>query len=276
MVLSWQALPSAAAGAFIAKRLGVAHVVRLHGPELVKLGARNARWIRAPLKWVLDHADAVVAKSPQEVERLRASHLGHAVTVIPNVAAPMPRTVATRRHSGSDAAVRLLLVGRLEKIKRVDIAIDALRLLQRQIPGSFTLTIVGHGRLRRHLEEKAARSNLPVRFEGRVPHENVSRFYSTHDLLVHTSEHEGSCNAVLEALSHGLPVVGRYEVLHDVQGWADGAATLIRDISSDTLARFLMDWSYRKPRTSSNALRIDPRRMLDDYARVFSGCLQAR
>ena len=46
-----------------------------------------------------------------------------------------------------------------------------------------------------------------VRFAGHVPDAAVARAYEEADVLVVTSEHEGFCVPVVEALAAGLPVV---------------------------------------------------------------------
>ncbi len=103
---------------------------------------------------------------------------------------------------------RLLFAGRLLYWKGAHIAIQALAELIRVSPDA-QLTIVGkgteEGRLRAATVAHGAAGN--VRFVPWLPQEKLFQLYQTHDLFVYPSLHDSSGNAVLEALSFGLPVV---------------------------------------------------------------------
>ncbi|MET1132220.1 MAG: glycosyltransferase [Aeromicrobium sp.] len=109
---------------------------------------------------------------------------------------------------GSDRTegVRLLYVGRVIRTKGVRDAVRALHLLPR---GTAILDVVGDGYDRAACEALATELGIAdlVHFHGRVPHEAVDDFYTAADVFVFPSYREAGGIVVVEALSHGLPVV---------------------------------------------------------------------
>jgi glycosyltransferase involved in cell wall biosynthesis len=114
------------------------------------------------------------------------------------------RTVA--RTPGS---LRLLFVGRLTDEKRADRFLRLAERTCREFAGKrVEARIVGDGPERAVLED--LRSTLMidpgrVQFIGEIG--DMAPLYAWADLLVLTSDHEGSPNVVLEAMASGLPVV---------------------------------------------------------------------
>jgi glycosyltransferase involved in cell wall biosynthesis len=103
---------------------------------------------------------------------------------------------------------RLLYAGRLLYWKGVHIAVRALAQLLPQMPEA-RLTIVGKGPEGERLKAEAVRMNLGDRIEfiPWLPQQHLFALYGNHDLFVFPSLHDSSGNVVLEALSHGLPVM---------------------------------------------------------------------
>jgi len=103
----------------------------------------------------------------------------------------------------------LLWVGRLEKLKGVDILIDAVA--QLEDPEVLLLVVGGeHGHeLRGELEEQARAAGLAgsVRFTGAVPHEDLPDWYSAADVCVVPSYYESFGLVAVEAMACGTPVV---------------------------------------------------------------------
>jgi glycosyltransferase involved in cell wall biosynthesis len=100
----------------------------------------------------------------------------------------------------------LLWVGRMEKEKNPECALDAL-VAARRAGFDVGLTFVGDGRLRAMLEEKARREDVTewVEFVGSVS--DPLPYYATADLLLVTSEYEGFGLVIIEALAAGVPVL---------------------------------------------------------------------
>jgi glycosyltransferase involved in cell wall biosynthesis len=103
---------------------------------------------------------------------------------------------------------KFLYAGRLLYWKGVHIALRAFaELTSAGIDARFT--IVGDGPERNRLEQETASLALRnwVEFIPRLPQAKLFELYDTHDLLLFPSLHDSGGFVVLEALSHGLPVV---------------------------------------------------------------------
>jgi glycosyltransferase involved in cell wall biosynthesis len=103
---------------------------------------------------------------------------------------------------------KLLYAGRLLYWKGVHIALRAFaKLASAGIDARFT--IVGDGPERSRLEQEA--ESLAIRnrveFIPRIPQLKLFELYNKYDLLLFPSLHDSGGFVVLEALSHGLPVV---------------------------------------------------------------------
>jgi len=127
----------------------------------------------------------VVVPNPVDVEGIQRS-LQNNFTEIPN----------------RNEAIQLLMVGRLNKQKRVDVALDVLS----ELPDCYFLNIAGKDRLNGYLQEYAKSLGLQerVRFLGQVS--NPYKLMQRSDCLLLTSDFEGFPNVMLEALACGTQV----------------------------------------------------------------------
>jgi glycosyltransferase involved in cell wall biosynthesis len=126
-------------------------------------------------------------------------------------------TEAFRRHPERAAAVREALglpaeatvfaaVGRLEPQKRFDLLLRAFAAVRHDLPDA-RLVVVGDGSLASELAGQAAALRLgpACLFPGQ--REDVADLHNAFDVLVQSSDYEGTPNAVLEAMALGTPVV---------------------------------------------------------------------
>ena len=172
------------------------------------------------------------------------------IAVVPNGvdAAEFPAGEPTDR-----APDELLLVGRLEVQKNVRVAVEAMRLLPRDV----VRRVVGDGELREELTRLAAELDLPnVRFPGRLPREEVAAAYRRATVVLLPSEREGLPLVLLEALSAGAPVVcsARPELV-EVGG---PAVVPVDPLTAESLAaavRALLDDPARRAALSAAARR---------------------
>lgn len=150
---------------------------------------RDAAGVLAMSRWFADH---LIRVSGVPADRVHVVHPGASATATGAV------------HVREGRRRRLLLVGKDFATKAGDQVLAALALLRADVDPSITLTVVGP-------KEWPMAGGPPagVRFLGRLPIERVRELYAEHDLFVMPSRFEGFGIALVEALSHGLPAIGR-------------------------------------------------------------------
>jgi glycosyltransferase involved in cell wall biosynthesis len=103
-------------------------------------------------------------------------------------------------------------IGHLVRRKRHHILIEAFAQVRKLVPDA-TLAIIGarsfeadYPRLLEEIAQKLGLQNC-VRFVGNVPQQQVAQWLRAADVFALLSAREGCCNAILEALAAGAPVV---------------------------------------------------------------------
>jgi glycosyltransferase involved in cell wall biosynthesis/SAM-dependent methyltransferase len=173
----------------------------------------------------------------------RKAGLQRRIEVLP-VAVEMAARPA--RDDRQPRARRVLFVGRLCSAKNIERWLAVAARVAREDSG-VTFDIVGDGPSRPHLEEHAGALGLrhAVRFLGFVPYENLGPIYAGAAVFLLTSDYEGFGRVLVEAYSHGTPVVatrlsgvedividGKTGLLHDaadVEGMARSVGGLLSD-----------------------------------------------
>ena len=110
--------------------------------------------------------------------------------------------------------VRLLYVGRLVRVKGIGDLIEALRILRARGSDPVELTLVGSLVISSPEDIAAFRQQIRqhgldrvVRWEFDASGERLEQLYAESDAFVMPSYHEGFCMPLIEALSHGLPML---------------------------------------------------------------------
>ncbi len=104
--------------------------------------------------------------------------------------------------------IQLITVGRLIELKRLDRFLTALAQLRKATNREVRGTIVGVGPLKERLQKQAEILGLlPSAVQFRAGVAEMAPLYQEADICVLTSDHEGTPNALLEAMASGLPVV---------------------------------------------------------------------
>jgi glycosyltransferase involved in cell wall biosynthesis len=193
-------------------------------------------------RWLRDHF--VAGGFP--AERIRVVHPGS--TALPLVGAP----VAQRRVG---VARRLLFVGRDFDTKGGAQVVAAFHRLRRQMGSSVMLTVAGP-------DSWPLRGRVPngITFLGRVPHSRVGELMDAADLLVMPSLLEGFGIVFAEALSRGLPCIGRDacampEIIDPSSG-----GRLVTSASPDELADLIQDALHDEALYAECARAADQRR----------------
>lgn len=128
---------------------------------------------------------------------------GIAAEIIPNIV-DLERFAFRRRDA---LAPRVLSTRNFEPLYNVACTLRAFRLVQDRYPDA-SLTLVGAGSEDAALRELAASLRLEhVRFAGRVPPEDIWRFYAEADVYLQTPDIDNMPASVLEAFASGCAVV---------------------------------------------------------------------
>ncbi|MEV6948935.1 glycosyltransferase [Streptomyces sp. NPDC051172] len=165
-------------------------------------------------------ADAVIVSCPAEArdvasagacrERIRLVPPGVDTTVL----RPRPQDEA-RAALGIPPGIPLIVfAGRLEARKGVEDLIHAFALVRDELPAA-RLLVVGGGSAWNGSDEIAPVAALAerlgirgsIRFEGSVPHSEISRYYSAADVTAVPSHYEPFGLVAIESMACGTPVV---------------------------------------------------------------------
>lgn len=179
-----------------------------HWPFNLKL--RNAlKSIFRGLAWRLDpllalstqKTDVVLSAGSWVDHRLR---LGARTNVRRKSQLGLDTTALSLRRTAATCGLRLVSGGRLDWIKGIDLALEALA----ELPKA-TLTLIGDGPCKGSLAERARVLGISERvtFISAVSREELMRHYLNHDIFLFPSAEAGGL-AWVEALAIGLPVVG--------------------------------------------------------------------
>jgi glycosyltransferase involved in cell wall biosynthesis len=161
-----------------------------HGPlsrlALHAVAASLRRWDYA----VSRRVDYFSTNCQNVAERIRRCYAREADVIF----AP----IDVRRFAPDQPQDYYLVVSRLKRYKRIDLAIDAARLTDRK------LVVVGEGPLRRELEQRA--QGARVQFAGAVSDDELRRLYSGCRALIFPQEEDYGLTP-LEAQASGRPVI---------------------------------------------------------------------
>ena len=221
----------------------IAHTLGLVKNKTLAAGARPEPELRIQVeREIAAQADLLIASTEDErgdLVRLYGADPDHVAVVPPGVDLSMFQPIdrdEARRKIGYGPGRLLLFVGRLERLKGVEIAIRALALLRDRAHDDVRLLILGEDsrdgdesekeRLKQVASEVGVRDR--VDFLGSVAHHELPFFYSAVDVCVMPSYSESFGFVGLEAQACGRPVVAS-----DVSG--------LRSVVRDDVSGYLID-----------------------------------
>ena len=181
-----------------------------------------------------------VADSRYNEAHLAASGFTTTAVISPSAALPVASaTTAPPRAGSRPHGARWLAIGRVSPNKGLESTIAALAVARAHGDPAATLLLVGKpatdsydAALHRYVAELGLAA--AVQFAGHASDATVATAYAGADVLVVTSEHEGFCVPVVEAMGAGLPVVAFDQgAVPEVLG---GAGVLVPDKDPYALA----------------------------------------
>ena len=189
--------------AWIARRLGTAYVIHLHGSEYQDFWTTEPNRRNRVVNWLFGTAGRVIVLGTmwRAMVLSRLPGLGPRVIIVPN-AAPRPQL----EHRGGGNLVHILFLGRVGDRKGVPQLGEALSRMQGD-PG-WRATIAGDG----HVEAartRAAELGLSSRVDlpGWIGPEGVAQLIADADIMVLPSFHENLPISIIEAMAAGLAIV---------------------------------------------------------------------
>ena len=267
---------SATVAMLAATLAGIPFSYTLHGPADLQepqswhLREKTARAVFVACISHYARSQAMLFSRPEDWGRLKIVHCG---------VRPGRYGAGTPERESGDG-VRLLFVGRLAAVKGLRVLLEAFAQARAKRPG-LTLTLVGDGGDRPHLEALAAPMGGAVTFLGYRSQDGVAAALSAADALVLPSFAEGLPVVLMEALAAGRPVIatrvaGVGELVEDGvsgllvhAGDADGLAEAIGRLADDRDLRARLG---RAGRTVVEA-EFDADREAARIARLFAGDL---
>lgn len=176
-----------------------------------------------------------------------------------------------------DRPIQLLWVGGIWPRKGLKLLIDALH------DTTFTnyhLRIVGDGQDKNNVEKLVEQYELSskVEFLGSLDYKNVNKIYEKADVFLFTSLRDTSGNVVLEAMSHGLPVIainhhGVGEIVTDKTGILIEPRTydFLKKGFVDAIKRYAEDYQLIKTHGCAGRHRIEEKYSWEKNAQVLQG-----
>jgi glycosyltransferase involved in cell wall biosynthesis len=226
----------------------------------------------------------VITPSETSMRWIQRHSVHRPITIVPT-GVPPPRLLdraESRNELGIAPETRLVLyVGRVAKEKNVGVLLEAIALAVAEEP-RITFMVVGDGPARSQYATQARELGIGdhVRFVGAQKRTEVDRYYAAADLFAFASMTETQGLVVVEAMSHGLPVLvgqggGAGELVEDgVNGFllrndpADFAESLSACLGDDALYSRLASGARQTARANTVAATTD--RVLAVYESVLA------
>jgi glycosyltransferase involved in cell wall biosynthesis len=202
------------------------------------------------------YADLIVTPSPFNAEQLVEEHACERdrIHVLPLAVllgdfSPGPRDSSLLRQYGLEGRQVILFVGRMAGNKRIDLLVEALPMVQREVPNAMLL-LVGDNQSNPAIQETVVHSRTlaaelgvddDVVFTGVV--DELPPYYRLADVYATASLHEGFGVPLIEAMASGVPVVASRAAAHP---WVVDEAGLLVEPNdaaglSDKIVRVLTD-----------------------------------
>lgn len=184
-----------------------------------------------------------------------------------------PNPVVKSELKNTPKIFKFIIVGSLIESK------GHLRLFQslKKLNFDFTLDIIGEGPLKKILKDRVTLLGMNDQIYFRGLEKDMNKVYSSADFLIQTSYFEGFPNAVLEALSFGVPCIifeapgGHKEmILEGMNGFMISNENKAEAVIEKTI---LHDWDRVK--IQSDALsRFGSKRIIGEYEKFFNQILK--
>ena len=172
--------------------------------EIVRYMANWLSLANPALRRCFKQTPHILAKTHETAEWIKRMGYQSVVSLEIGIEAPSP----TIGHRSGQGTLKCLFAGRLIGWKGAHLALEAVAAARRR-NADVSLTLVGRGPMKSILQASAHALGIAehVTFIDWLTQPELHQQYRNHDLLVFPSLHDSSGNVILEAFSHGLPVL---------------------------------------------------------------------
>ncbi|MHA1264590.1 MAG: glycosyltransferase family 4 protein [Candidatus Helarchaeota archaeon] len=208
----------------ISKLKRIPFIINTHGTATAYLHFKRGQIFTAPykiydlstFKSILRKASIVIAATKQEFNDLLQFNINkEKIFIIPagiNIRFP------ERKDSSSlDGNLRLLYVGRISRNRRIEIVLQAFKILYKTIK-NISLWIIGGEERSSYIQQSGYLKELMiyckkyhldrhVHFIGYLPQRKLIPYYLQSDIFIYTSDYENFGQTILEAAAAGLPLI---------------------------------------------------------------------
>lgn len=197
-------------------KLSVPVIIQIHGPGTETYYNSNIKRYMFNM-WCLAPASAVAVLTPWCASLVARNKLHNLVHVVPNALNDNLAEAANRQRilQPADKCKTILAMSRLVKGKGFNLIVDALPYLK---PG-IIVEIAGTGPLQSILKKRISQLGQTdkVRFLGWINDEEKDAAFSRADIFCLPSQFDSFGMGYIEAMAHGLPIVGlKYGPIPDV------------------------------------------------------------
>ena len=209
-------IPQGLTGAIIQSITGIPHIATVHGSDLSLI--RKSAVLTRICTFIIRHSDTVTVNSRYTRQQLVSlvPESDRKIQIIPmgvdSEFFHKHKPVTEIKKSQQERII--LNVGRLIGLKGTRYLIEAMADVVQAVPDA-KLVVVGTGPEKKHLVKRVHELSLDnhVQFLGTIPHDELPSYYQNADVFVLPSitlagMTEGLGVVLLEAMSHGIPVIG--------------------------------------------------------------------
>jgi glycosyltransferase involved in cell wall biosynthesis len=276
VTLAFFGVPSGAVGLILKLFYKVPYIVSLRGgdvPGFRPYDFKTFHKLIAPfLRLIWKNASAIIANSNGLRDLALAFDPRYEIPVIPNGVDLEKYSVPERDWSSP----RLLSVGRIVRQKGLDLGLGALSQLKDL---EWTWSIAGDGPQLENLKSLSAELGIQdrVHFLGWQSRDNLTKQYQQANIFLFPSRHEGMPNAVLEAMSTGLPVIAT-RIAGSEELVVEGETGLLVQTENvdelrESLRRILVDPGQRKKMGLASRHRVEENYSWKNVAEQYKNLL---
>jgi glycosyltransferase involved in cell wall biosynthesis len=156
--------------------------------------------------WLMRTSSYIIAPNPLIYESLDGEIESRKIYPISN-GIDMIKIQESPQYDGFNHPC-ILYVGRLEYLKRVDLLLEATKIIKESIP-DITTYIIGSGSQKEEFQDQVRLLNIDgnIKFIGFIPQDEIYSYYKSADIFVNPSQDGVFSLTTIEAMASGIPVI---------------------------------------------------------------------